>query len=254
MATSVLAVMGIAISTLALDTTSCTLSPTNTESNSRSNEDAWTGSVMLGGKEHKFLFIDKNGRIDSDDRFELHRADSRSAAARMPFKVTKRIFFNQSAYRIDLEARSDKKAMEVSFTEETVPTGKLEIQGGKIARLILAGDYTVVLDSPEGAVQAPVGSYDHLIVLVDNGGDDYFKAIHDGIDISEEDDAAITAGAPLENRLEIEHSGSVVRMEYMLLGAGGEEYSRYACATDPGPEYVAYHKGKQVASGKFEYG
>ena len=254
MTITALAILGVAVSAAALETATCALSPTNSELSSRSNANAWTGSPVLNGQRQTFVFIDENGQIDSNDRFQLHPADSRSAAARMSFKGTKKLFFKQTPYRIELESRPEEGAMAVSFAEESVPTGGLKIEGGNIARLILAGDYTVVLDKPEGTVQIPVGAYDSLLVLVDNGDEDYFRSQLGGIEISEENDAKITAGGPLENRLDIEHSGSVVRMDYMLLGAGGEEYSRYACASDPGPEYLAYYKGRQVASGKFEYG
>jgi len=59
-------------------------------------------------------------------------------------------------------------------------------------------------------------------------------------------------GGPLTNSVAVNRHGRALDLGYQLLGVGGETYQLLGARRQP--EFAAYRAGKQVASGKFEFG
>lgn len=216
----------------------------------------WKGTLSLAGKDWHFEICDDlDGEIDGGDRIILYAKDNESAAARAVLKATDTLALDGRVYGLNLDLDPASGNALLSVEEKTLPLGELQIEGEKISRLVLSGDCTVICDHPDAVLAVPVGIYNSACVLIDAGGEeDYFISRPDGIEVAADGSAELPAGGPLDNALDVTRSGGLLRMEYSLRGVGGEEYTRSACASDPGPQYSVHQKGKQVAAGKFEYG
>jgi hypothetical protein len=64
----------------------------------------------------------------------------------------------------------------------------------------------------------------------------------------------LAAGGPLTNSVGVQRQGRSLSLNYQLLGADGAPYQLMSQnRTDP-PRFVVYKKGKQIHSGRFEFG
>ena len=64
----------------------------------------------------------------------------------------------------------------------------------------------------------------------------------------------LNAGGPLTNTVAVGRHGRELRLDYRLVGAGGEIY-RLANQNPTGPPgFVISKEGKKLASGAFEFG
>jgi hypothetical protein len=59
-------------------------------------------------------------------------------------------------------------------------------------------------------------------------------------------------GAPLAQTVKVQRQGSVLVLNYELLGSGGEKYS--GSNRSKPPTFTIYKGDKEIASDKFEYG
>ena len=64
----------------------------------------------------------------------------------------------------------------------------------------------------------------------------------------------LAAGGPLNNTVTANRQGRDLRLDYKLLGAGGQAYSLVRHGPAVQPEFAVYKGDKKIASGKFEFG
>jgi hypothetical protein len=66
--------------------------------------------------------------------------------------------------------------------------------------------------------------------------------------------AKYQAAAPLNHTVKITRTGSVLKLDYGLVGADGKTYSLWEICDRPKPTFSIYHDGVKVGGGSFEFG
>ena len=129
--------------------------------------------------------------------------------------------------------------------------GWLRIDGQHIERLVLRDEWglTVPFDRPAGSVELVVGRYRVMEIVLDGGSTSRDPRL---VEIREGEEAALRAGAPLSHRVQAQRRGRYVVLGYTLRGQGGEEYAGRGRSHPP--RFVVRKNGKQIATGRFEYG
>jgi hypothetical protein len=131
--------------------------------------------------------------------------------------------------------------------------GKLKLEGESITRLILrreGGGQREEFRRPEPVIELPVGEYRVEEVHLAGGYICYASrgSVRPVAMVEADEQATLEIGAPLRHALEVKRQGRSLKMDYTLLGAGGEEYS----AEKPG--FRVYQGDRELATGKFESG
>jgi hypothetical protein len=116
-----------------------------------------------------------------------------------------------------------------------------------------------VLDSPGETVWLPVGEYVCKNLFLDGGKGKIFTADvnrnrPDSFLVSEDTPATLKMGGPLNNTVTVQRTGNNLNLSYKLTGAGGHQYSSMNGRSDKPPTFSVKKDGKEIASGKFEYG
>jgi hypothetical protein len=231
----------------------------------------WQGKVMLQGQDWQAAIIPnasnqsnsfENGQLllrPWDKRSQPFSADDGSLAT-VPF--SRKLFLDGHAYQLDLVARpQDGEARPaLQFTEQSAAVGELKITGKFIQRLVLSGGpQLVVLDQPAASVQIPTGSYIHPdIRLKQNGAEAFCKPgqtqIRWRFSVDDKTPAVLNVGGPLTNSVTASRHGRDLRLDYRLVGAGGETYQLANQNRSQPPEFAAFKGDRKIASGKFEFG
>jgi hypothetical protein len=66
--------------------------------------------------------------------------------------------------------------------------------------------------------------------------------------------AVLQTGGPLTNSVTASRQGQDLRLDYCLVGAGGETYQLAKQDRSKPPEFAVYKGGKKIAYGTFEFG
>jgi hypothetical protein len=181
--------------------------------------------------------------------------------ATVPF--SQKLFVDGHAYQLECVVRSqDGEARPaLQFTEQSVALGEVKITGQFIRRLVLQGEpFLVVLDQPAGVVKIPAGSYRQPDLLLEQDGVAAFSRnsgqwqIGRQISVRVKSQVALNAGGPLTNSVTTGRHGQDLRLDYCLLGVGGETYQLARQDRSKPPEFAVYKSGKKIASGRFEFG
>jgi hypothetical protein len=231
----------------------------------------WQGKVTLQGQDWQAGIIPnasnesnsfESGRLllrPWEKRNQPFSADDGSLVT-VPF--SRKLFFDGQAYQLDLAVRPrDGEARPVlQFTEQSAALGELKITGKFIQRLVLSGgSQLVVLDQPAASVKVPTGSYIHPdILLKQNGAEAFCKPgqtqIRWRFSVDDKTPAVLNVGGPLTNTVIVSRHGQDLRLDYRLVGAGGETYQLVNQNSSQPPEFAAYKGKRKIASGKFAYG
>ncbi len=231
----------------------------------------WQGKLTLQGRDWQAGLVQnvlnpsgsfENSRLllrSWEKRNESFSAYNNSPAT-VPF--SRKIFIDGHAYQLDLAARPpDGEARPaLQFTEQSVPLGELKITGNFIQRLVLSGgSHLVVLDQPAASVQVPTGSYNQCDILLEQNGAKAFNNSSQSqagrrISVDDKAPAVLNAGGPLTNSVIASRHGQDLRLDYRLVGAGGETYQLANQNRSRPPEFAIYKGDKKIASGKFEFG
>jgi hypothetical protein len=135
--------------------------------------------------------------------------------------------------------------------------GELNLQGQHIQRLVLSqkDGSRKKFDKPGETIKLAIGEYRLQEASLEGG---YSCGITrpisdaDWVTIAEDKPAVLKVGAPLKQTVEVTRQGSLLLLNYKLLGAGGEAYTSDN-RSDP-PAFTVYKGDKKIASCKFEYG
>ncbi len=149
----------------------------------------------------------------------------------------------------------------LQFTEQRPLRGEIQIAGNFIERLTLTkASELVVLDRPEGTVRVPVGDYNIAGVWLKNGGAEAYRdarqamlapSLHVAVAAPP---AVLSVGGPLTNSVTAGRRGSMLYLNYQLLGVGRETYTRMGVGRTVPPAFAIFHGGHQIATGQFEFG
>ncbi len=130
-------------------------------------------------------------------------------------------------------------------------TGELKLEGKYIERLVLKQMNGPIksIDHPAETTKLPTGKYllqeVHLI-------DGYSCRKNQWVIIANDKPAVLKYGAPLKQTVKIKRQGSVLVLNYELLGQGGENYT--SSNRSKPPTFTIYKGDKEIASDKFEFG
>ena len=141
--------------------------------------------------------------------------------------------------------------------EQDTNLGELNLQGQHIERLVLRqkDGGTKDFHKPGEIIKLPIGEYQLQEARLEGG---YSCGITrpisdaDWVTVAEDKPAALKVGAPLKQAIRVERRGSLLLLNYELLGVGGEKYTQ-GDRNKP-PTFTVYKAGKEIASGKFEFG
>jgi len=235
----------------------------------------WQGKATLHGQDWQVgaipsLWVEKNGsrNISFEHQLLLRPWEKQNQAFNnfdgsletVPF--SQKLFFGGQAYQIDWLNASPSGEVKptLQFTEQSVVLGDLKITGQFIQRLILPGkNYLVVLDNPSATVKIPTGSYSQPTVRLERGGTAaYFNfnrpPFSTQISVDDKTSALLKVGGPLTNSVLASRHGQDLRLDYRLVGAGGETYQLANENRSHPPEFAVFKGDKRIASGKFEFG
>ena len=231
----------------------------------------WQGRVTLQGRDWQVGIVPnalnqpgwfENGRMllrpweKRNQSFNTYRG----SFATVPF--SRKLFVDGHAWQLNLVAVSQNGEAKpaLQFTEQTVPLGELKITGKFIQRLILpGGPCLVVLDQPAASMQVPTGSYNPPdIRLEQNGAEAYCNSSQAPfgrrISVDDKTPAILNVGGPLTNSIIASRHGQDLRLDYRLVGAGGETYQLANQDRSHPPAFAVYKGDKKIASGTFEFG
>jgi len=242
----------------------------------------WQGKVTLAGQDWQVgvvptVWVGKSGHRDlsiENGHLLMRPWEKRGQAFSLgngsldtiPF--CKQLYFDGQAYQLNwllesqkVNAPGQRPALQASlqFVAQSVPLGELKITGKYIQRLTLSGNsgnpWLVVLDHPAGVVRVPSGGYTQPNVqLEQNGVQAWCLARQVSVLVNGQAPATLDVGGPLTNSVSVARHGSDLRLDYQLLGAGGQTYQLASVNRQHPPEFAIYHGGKQIASGDFEFG
>jgi len=237
-----------------------------------SSRSYWAGKVSLQGRDWQLgLVEDPSGKPGSPEGgyLLLRPWAARDQAFNLQdgsldgFRFNRDLFFDGEAYRLDYAylEQDGKQRYRIDLKPQPAELGELKLAGKFIKRLVLAGTkFAAVLDQPAAVVKVPVGTYGPCQVQLAQGGAEAFRGSSrsgasqedKGTTVTATKPAVLTVGGPLTNSVTVSRSGRSLNLGYELLGAGGETYQLLGARRQP--EFAAYRAGKQVASGKFEFG
>jgi hypothetical protein len=204
------------------------------------------------------------------------------ARASEAFAFSPRVFFGGHASRLDwsAEPRGHEERLALRLTEQPTGLGDLRITGSFVQRLVLTGEtYMVVLTQPPASVKVPADRYHPYRVRLEQGNTGaYFNfgVLQTGmanvmeevtgaqmpvlsqpppeqaVAVEEHRAGVLAVGGPLTNCVSATHRGRNLLLSYRLIGAGGGEYRLWRDWREP--RFSVGKSGKQIGSGKFEFG
>jgi len=131
--------------------------------------------------------------------------------------------------------------------------GELKLQGKYIERLVLRrkDGHTERFDQPAETIKLPAGEY--LLDAHLKGGYSYrLMSLGRRVTIAEDKTVVLKVGAPLKQTVKAQRQGSVLVLNYELIGIGGEIYTD--SNRNKPPTFTVYKGDKEIASDKFEFG
>ena len=136
-------------------------------------------------------------------------------------------------------------------------TGVLKLEGKYIERLILSrqdNNEREEFRRPEQIIKLPTGKYYLHEVHLQGGYICYASKdlTRPQANITQDETAILKIGSPLKQIIHISRQGRNLKMNYELIGVGGEKYisgDRSKQAT-----FTIYKREKEIASDKFKYG
>lgn len=146
--------------------------------------------------------------------------------------------------------------------EETGPAsqevGELRIEGQGIELLTVrnAAGVRKTFDRPGSTLTLPAGDYHVDSVRLEGGHSTQSANVPANlrVTVGSRAPATLKVGAPLRQIIKARRQGSMLVLDYELIGQGGEQYrvSRNQGAATPG--FAVYRGKRNVASGQFEFG
>jgi hypothetical protein len=195
-----------------------------------------------------------------ENRSQPFKADDGSLTT---FPFSRELFFDGHAYQVKGIAgtQDGKISPSLEFTEESTELGEVNITGQYIQRLVLPGGACmVVLDQPSGTVKIPTGIYNQPDVQLErNGAGAYCRnAVQtrtgSRFSVDSQTPTVLNVGGPLTNSVAVTRHGQDMRINYRLIGAGGENYQLVNLDMSKPPEFTVYKNAGKIASGHFEFG
>jgi len=231
----------------------------------------WQGKLRLQGRDWQVGMVqnmlNQSGSLENS-RLLLRPWEKRN----QPFSAydgslvtvafSRKLFLDGRAYQLEgITGSQNGQAKPVlQFSEQSVALGELKLTGQFIRRLVLTGrPYLVVLDQPAGLVKIPAGSYNQPGILLEQNGAEAFCNAGESpggrrISLDDKTPVVLNVGGPLTNSVSTSRHGQDLRLDYLLVGTGGETYQMANQDRSKPPAFAIYKGEKKIASGTFEFG
>jgi len=226
----------------------------------------YSGKIDLYGRQWHFGVNDNfKGIVRRGSRLSVNPTKKDATNFISSLSAPKSLFLDGRCYDMAFEFRksdSGYPALWCRLTEKTVSTGKLRIESKWVNQLVLGDDEILILPEPvDGVVIAPSGDftvkqcnlkYDKKKPAISPTRLNEIKAA-----VSEAGESILRIGGPLNHQVKIRRVGRVLKFDYELVGAGGEQYDAQQITNydnNKKPSVAIYKGDMQVGSGSFEYG
>lgn len=221
---------------------------------------SYRGEIELNGRRWQLSVQDNlDGVIDRQDRISIQPvAAGTDSYDSLP--AAEKLFLGGRQYQLGFtfESRSVPAPVTAVFTEISVPLGDLALEGRFIQRLVLDGAGLVILDAPAPRNLLPAGKYRvQGIYLHSTPGDPQLACNVNGIPPVEVVPGAaqhLKVGGPVESSVLASSRGSILQLDYLMKGAGGEPYTLVNTIRSKPPRFAIYKGDRQLATGNFEFG
>lgn len=233
----------------------------------------WDGKVSLQGREWQLGLVPGTGR-DENRYLVLRPWVLRKQPLQLDngsldgFYLRSNLFLNQQAYRLGCSAEAapgNKLHYRVRIQEQSAKLGTLRLNGRFIDRLVLSQDsaqdgFVVVLDNPGPVVKVPVGKYEQPRIWLRAGDAQAYRETANSFGeqpalvVSASSETTLVAGGPLTNSISVARQGAALMLSYRLVGVEGRPYQLANVDRNKPPGFVVTKTGKEVFSGKFEFG
>jgi hypothetical protein len=228
----------------------------------------WQGRLVLGSEEWQVGVVGNPFESHAGSPLNQHlllrpwteRDKSFNTYSGSPETIpfTSKVFFRNHALLVDCtnQVRGGDFGLQLQITEQHPMLGELKITGSYIQRVILGGSaYTVLLDQPSGIVRVPVDDYVQPKIWVKNGNAEArCDSASRRLSVQEKEPAELVAGGPLTNSVSVTRRGRSLRLDYKVIGAGGDVYQLATQDRSHPPTFAVYKADRQIGSGRFEFG
>jgi hypothetical protein len=180
------------------------------------------------------------------------------------FAFPHRLFMAGKAYDLDCTWTAvEGGRYKIGFHETNAVVAQLSLTGKSLHRVVMLPelsqtktDFAVVLDNPSGTVLVPVGHYPRVFVELKAGNQLAYRQGQASVEVHQDTNntSVLTAGGPLTNSVTTGRQGRQLSLGYRLLGADGAEYMLAPQDRSKPPQFVISKNGKEIHSGKFEFG
>lgn len=228
----------------------------------------WRQAIELNGAKWWLGVIDNlDGVLDKQDVLILAPGDDSAAGFDEPnhqnrLRIPERLFLNGVGYEMSFtfEPQDGKAQVIARFHESTPAMGELSLTGDSVARVILSGDWTVVLDNPAGPAPVPAGTYrsQHVCVADPTGYGSCRAILERDIVVEANQPVLLEAGGPIGPKIVANRVGRTLTLTPVLAGVGNERYYTTVplamLLAGDAPAFTVHQEGKEIAAGSFAYG
>lgn len=233
----------------------------------------WQGNAVLQGHECQVGLIEHPNHLGSTEEASLllrpwaerEKPFSLEDGLLIGFDYCTNLFAYGQAYHLTcayLPGEAPKYKLELN--EVQAELGQVVLTGKSIQRVVLwehqaKAPYIVVLDRPPPKVRVPVGTYNRYWVALRERATEAFSDYRDWlrpkpVTITAASPLALPIGGPLTNWVTVAAQGRTLNFEYQLQGAGGRYRLAGPVDRSKPPQVAINQNGKEVGSGKFEFG
>jgi hypothetical protein len=247
----------------------------------------WQGDFELSGQKWRIAVGDDfSGTFTANNSLEIAPLNGPPPGRSNPvgsgsvrYNIPGCLVLNGQAYALGFKFAENKSAdtLLASLQEIHPPLGQLEIEGKFISSLTLKGDqgfrrmkpsdstpiraYLAIFAHPPAELQLPEADYHVQNIELGAAGssstitgcqwDSVLLNTHLAIRPNQRNTLRI--GGPLINSVTVEQMGDALRLNYKLLGQGGETYQPSPDRKNA-PRFTIYKGNRLLDSGAFEYG
>lgn len=139
----------------------------------------------------------------------------------------------------------------ICFSEES---GELRLEGQHIELLVLRekDGHLQQFNRPGETINLPIGKYRLQDVRLKNGFIYNSRpSTYKWFTVTQEEPAVYKVGAPLKQVVSIGRQGPILKIDYKLIGVGGETY---ASTRSMRPRFTVFKNKTIVGGGEFEFG